>query len=206
MTDTYSASITTNTELYKNPAQFPQPQSKTSAELSGGDIQYEYNLTTPYRLIGSASYVINEVKDVKKQKGFITADIEYVNHKGTRYSEVNSEDASYYDALNEVIKERYKNAVNFKIGGELKFEKIMARAGFASFGNPYADETGLKAHRTNVSAGLGYRHFGMFIDLTYVHSFIGDSHIPYYLTDKPNTLAEADNNRGGLMLTVGFKL
>ena len=203
MTDTYSASITAQTENY---TVLPQPQTKTSGELSGGDIQYEYNLTTPLRVIGSASFVINEVKDVKKQKGFITADIEYVNHNGTRFSEVNEEDASYYDALNEVIKERYKGAFNFKVGGELKFEKVMARAGFASYGNPYSDITGLKANRTMLSGGLGYRHFGMFIDLTYVHSFIGDSHIPYYLSDKPNPLAEADNSRGGLMLTVGFKL
>jgi hypothetical protein len=206
MTDRYTASITTNTELYTDPNLFPQPQTKTSEELEGGDVIYEYNLTTPYRVIGSASYVINEVRDVKKQKGFITADIEYVNHRSTRYGEVNTEDANYYDALNEVIKERYKGAVNIKIGGELKFDKIMARAGFASFGNPYADVTGLKAHRTMLSGGLGYRHYGMFIDLTYVHSFIGDNHIPYFLTDKPNPLAEANNNRGGLMLTVGFKL
>ncbi len=203
MTDTYSASITTNTEQYTT---LPQPQTKSSNELSDGELQYEYNLTTPLRVVGSASFVINEVRDVKKQKGFITADIEYVNHNGTRYSEINPDDASYYDALNEVIKERYKGAFNFKVGGELKFEKIMARAGFASFGNPYSEETGLKANRTMLSGGLGYRHFGMFIDLTYVHSFIGDSHIPYFLTDKPNALAEANNNRGGLVLTVGFKL
>ncbi len=206
MTDKYSAAISTNSENYTNTTTFPQPQTQTSAALQGSDVVYEYNLTTPYRLIGSLSYVLNEVRDVKQQKGFITADIEYVNHRGVRYNEINEGDAEYYDALNDVIKERYKGAVNFKVGGELKFEKIMARAGFASFGNPYAEETGLKANRTLVSGGLGYRHMGMFIDLTYVHSFIGDSHIPYYLTDKPNAVADANNNRGVVMLTVGFKL
>lgn len=203
MTDTYNASITANTERY---TVLPQPQTKTSAELEGSDIVYEYNLTTPYRFIGSVSYVINEDRDVKKQKGFLTADIEYVNHRGTRYNEINNEDAGYYDALNEVIKERFRGAINLKVGGELKFDKIMARAGFASFGNPYSESTGLKANRTMVSGGLGYRHYGMFVDLTYVHSFIGDSHIPYFLNDKPNPVAEGNNSRGGLLLTVGFKL
>jgi hypothetical protein len=203
MTDRYSASITTNTENYTNQQ---QPLSQNSGELHGGVVEYEYNLTTPYRAIGSLSYVLNEVRDVKQQKGFITADIEYVNHRGVRYSELNEADADYYDALNEVIKERYKGAINFKVGGEVKFEKIMARAGFATFGNPYSEVTGLKANRTSLSGGLGYRHMGMFVDLTYVHSFIGDSHIPYFLTDKPNTVADANNSRGGIMLTVGFKL
>lgn len=204
MTDSYSAMITTNTEKY---TVYPQPLFKGSNELSGADkIEYEYNLTTPYRLIGSFSYVVNEVRDVKKQRGFITADVEYVNHRGVRYKEVNTEDAEYYDGLNDVIKDRYKNAINFKVGGELKFEKIMARLGFASYGNPYSDVTGLKANRTLLSGGLGYRHQGMFVDLTYVHSFIGDSHIPYYLTDKPNMVADAKNSKGGLIMTVGFKL
>lgn len=203
MTDTYSASMTTNTEKYTI---YPQPVSESSSNLNGGEVKYEYNLTTPYRFIGSFSYVVNEVKDVKRQKGFITADIEYVNHRGVRFGEVDEADAAYYDALNETIKGRYKGAFNFKVGGELKFEKIMARAGFAAYGNPYAEETGLKANRSIISGGLGYRHQGMFIDLTYMYSFIGDSHIPYYLTDKANTVADGNNNKGGLVLTLGFKL
>jgi hypothetical protein len=213
MTDTYSATIVANTENY---TVFSQPLSKTSQELinenasngSGNPDRgvYEYNLTTPYRFIGSASYVINEVRDVKKQRGFITGDIEYVNHRGVRYNEIEEGDAAYYNSLNEAIKERYKATFNFKLGGELKFEKVMARAGFASYGNPYASVTGLKTKRTLLSGGLGYRHHGMFVDLTYVHAFIGDVNIPYFLEDKPNPIADGDNSRGTVMLTVGFKL
>jgi long-subunit fatty acid transport protein len=213
MTDTYFASLVANTEKYTI---YPQPLSKTSQELinenqSNGSTNpdigvYEYNLTTPYRFIGSASYVINEVRDVKRQKGFITADVEYVNYRGVRYSEIDEGDKAYYDGLNDVIKERYKGALNVKVGGELKFEKVMARAGFATYGSPYASETGLKTKRTMLSGGLGYRHHGIFVDLTYVHAFIGDVNIPYFLEDKPNPIADGDNSRGTVMLTVGFKL
>jgi len=213
MTDTYFASLVANTEKYTI---YPQPLSKTSQELinenqSNGSTNpdigvYEYNLTTPYRFIGSASYVINEVRDVKRQKGFITADVEYVNYRGVRYSEIDEGDKAYYDGLNDVIKERYKGALNVKVGGELKFEKVMARAGFATYGSPYASETGLKTKRTMLSGGLGYRHHGIFVDLTYVHAFIGDLNIPYFLEDKPNPIADGDNSRGTVMLTVGFKL
>lgn len=213
MTDTYTASITTNTENYTI---FQQPLTETSGNLIQQNINngsqnpdrgvYEYNLTTPYRFIGSASYVLNEVKDVKQQKGFLTADVEYVNHRGVRYGAIDPGDEPYYDGLNEIIKQTYRGAFNLRLGGELKFEKIMARAGFATFGNPYSQETGLKVTRNMLSGGLGYRHYGMFIDLTYVHSFIGTVHIPYFLEDKPNPIAEGSNTRGGIMLTLGFKL
>lgn len=216
MTDTYIASITTDTENYTDPVLFPQPLTETSDNLIQRNINenasntdrgvYEYNLTTPYRFIASASYVINEVRDVKKQKGFITADLEYIRHSAVRFSALNPGDEAYYENLNEIIKANYRGAFNLKIGGELKFEKIMARAGFATFGNPYSEEVGLNLSRNIISGGVGYRHLGMFIDLTYSHQFIGSVHIPYFLEDKPNPIADGSHNRGVVMLTLGFKL
>ena len=42
-----------------------------------------YNLVTPWRAIASASYVFREIKDTRKQRAFLSADIEYVNYKGS---------------------------------------------------------------------------------------------------------------------------
>ncbi len=206
MTDEISSAITTNSEKY---TVYPQPISKTSEELKGNSVagKYDYNLTTPYKLLGSISYVINEAKDIKQQKGFITADIDYVNYRGTRYSAsdgTNADDVKYYNSLNEVIKGRYKGNFNFRIGGELKFKTIMARAGYAYMGSPYASKD-LQGTRNIVSGGLGYRNKGMFIDLTYAHNFIKASTVPYYLTDKASPVADGKNSKGTIVLTVGFK-
>ncbi|HSC52915.1 MAG TPA: hypothetical protein VLC98_04815 [Phnomibacter sp.] len=206
MSDRISSSITTNSENYTI---YPQPMSKTSDELKGSSTagEYEYNITTPYRLIGSISYVINEVKSIKQQKGFITADIEYVNYKGTRYRAGDGtvvDDVNYYNDLNESIKNLYKAAFNFRLGGELKFKTIMARLGYAYMGSPYQISE-LKANRNIVSGGLGYRHRSVFVDLTYAHAFIKNSHVPYWLQDKANPIADGKNNRGNVVLTVGFK-
>jgi len=218
LTDTYTASMTTNTENYTNTfvPPIPQPVTETSQGLINKNASvgspnpdrgvYEYSLTTPMRFIGSASFVINEVRDVKKQKGFITADIEYVTHNTTRYRSINEGDELYYNAVNDEIKAMYRGAINLRLGGELKFEKVMVRAGLASIGNPYSDASGLSAKRTLVSGGLGYRHMGMFIDLAYVHAFIRDSHVPYRLEDKPSPIADSRNTRGNVVLTFGFKL
>lgn len=206
MTDKISSQMETNTENY---TVYQQPATKTSDDLKGNSSagEYRYQLSTPYRLLGSFSYVINEVKEIKQQKGFLTADIEYVNYRGVRYSAddpSNADDVDYYNAMNDVIKERYKGAFNLRLGGELKFKTIMGRAGFAYMGSPYANKE-MKGNRMLLSGGLGYRNAGMFIDLTYQHALIKSSDVPYYLEDKPVPIADGRNSRGMVVLTVGFK-
>ncbi len=56
-----------------------------------------------------------------------------------------------------------------------------------------------------LSGGLGYRNKGMFVDLTYVHALINYSHVPYWLADKANVVADGRNSRGNIVLTFGFK-
>jgi len=208
MTDKISATLTANTERYTNK---PQPVTTTSGELADPNApagSFDYSLTSPMKLVGSVSYVINEVNNVKQQKGFITADVEYVNQGGSRYhagDNATNDDILYYEALNELIKDRYKGVVNVRVGGELKFNTIMARAGFAYFSNPYRDAE-LKGSRMTLSGGLGYRNKGFFVDMTYVHAIINTNHVPYYLQDKASPLAEARNTRGNVILTFGVKI
>ena len=80
----------------------------------------------------------------------------------------------------------------------------MIRLGFAYYGNPYKEKE-LKANRMLLSGGLGYRHRGFFIDLTYVHSINKDVNFPYVLEDRANTFASLRNNRGNVAATIGVK-
>jgi|SRR5215204_659459 len=166
---------------------------------------FKYDLVSPWKFLISASYVLHETEDVTRQKGFITADVEYVTHKGSKFSsaEENGDD-SYYKGVNAAIKEVYKNAFNFRVGGELKFKTIMTRLGFSLYSNPYK-ESALEGRKMNLSGGLGYRNKGIFVDLTYVHSLNKDANLPYRLSDKPNTFAEINDSNGNILLTVGFK-
>lgn len=203
LTDTRSASLEAETENYNHFAKI------SSAELNGGsDAKTKYQLLSPWKLIFSGSYVFREVQDVKKQKGFISADIEYLYHRGTTFysnaDQPSADDKAYYKSLTSVVRNDFKGAFNFRLGGELKFNTIMARLGFAYYGNPYKDSN-LKANRVIVSGGLGYRHKGVFIDLTYAHSFSKDVNFPYILEDRANTFASLKQQRGNIIATVGFK-
>lgn len=203
LTDTRTTTLKTELE---NPVAAFSVSSQTFTNNQPGEAKYIQS--TPFKAIISGSYVFREIQDVTKQKGFITADIEYVSHRGSRFSsdneEVTPEEKNYYKALNTVVKNNYKGNFNFRLGGELKFKIIMARLGFAYYSNPYKDAE-YKASRMLLSGGLGYRNKGFFIDLTYVHAMSKDVNIPYRLEDRANTYASLKENRGNIAATVGFK-
>ncbi len=201
--DKRNTSLETNTENYNGLA------SVSSDNFTNGQPgESKYTMLTPWKVLFSGSYVFREIEDVRKQKGFITADIEYVGYKnGSFYSANENPDANelnYYKGLNNVIRNQYKGNFNFRAGGELKFNVIMARLGFAYYTNPYKDAA-LKANKMLLSGGLGYRNKGFFIDLTYVHSFSKDVDFAYRLQDKSNSFATVDTQRGNVVATVGFK-
>lgn len=200
--DEIRAQMTTNTENYAG------TQSISSDALNSGNAgRREYVQVTPYRIIASGSYVFREVSDTRKQRAFLTADIEFVNYQGGRFYSGEDEDPiadDYYKAVAMATKDYLKGNFNFRLGGELKFNIWMVRLGGGYYGSPYEDKE-LKAHRIVTCGGLGYRNKGIFIDATYNHNFVKDVNFPYRLNDKANTFAERGGGRGNVMLTLGFK-
>jgi hypothetical protein len=203
LTDKYSAEVVTDLEGYGGAG----IKRQSSTDLNEGQqLESKYNLNTPLKAGASASYVFREVENVKNQRGFITADIEYVNYKGASFKASDKTDVAakdYYSTLNKTMDNLYRNAFNFRIGGEVKFNTMMFRLGGAYYGNPYKNET---ANLYKVSGGLGYRNKGIFVDLTYVYSINKDVHYPYLLQDKPNSAASLRNNAGNIIATIGFKI
>jgi long-subunit fatty acid transport protein len=184
--------------------------SVSSETVNNGPVpDSRYSLTTPTKVILSGSYVFREVSNVKRQRAFISADIEYLNYKWSRFSDVNQqtdESKAYYKPFNDAVKASYKGAFNFRLGGEVKFNIVMARLGFAYYGSPYKDNA-LSSPRMNLSGGLGYRDKGIFVDLTYTYRMNKDVHFPYRLeAPRSNTFATLKDNGGQIMLTFGCKI
>lgn len=181
-------------------------------DITGGsDFTYAYTLSTPWRAAASVSYVFREIKDVTKQKGFITADLELVNYRSMRYSTnefANAGDIDFFRGVNNDIVNLYRMALNARIGGEVKFKTFMVRGGFNYLGSPYVKDAlpdNIRAWTMTPSVGIGYRDKGIFTDLTYAHAFGRNIHFPYMLAD--NTFPFARNNffAGQVVATVGFK-
>jgi len=203
--DKYTATVTTNTENYQGTL----TQSSTTF-TNDAPSDFKYTLWNPYRIIASGSYVLREVQDVTKQKGFLTADIEYVNYKFPTFAvEGGSSDQSakdYLKTVNKAIDKAYKGAFNFRAGGELKFTTVMARLGFAYYGNPYQNLNGEKGSRLQLSGGLGYRNKGFFVDLGYTYTMTKDVNFPYRLQYSAYSGANIKGSGSNILLTVGFKI
>lgn len=208
MKDIHSSNLTTRLESDSGTIESFSADSKLFTNNTEGESRYSQ--TTPFRALLSASYVFREEEDIKRQRGFITADIEYVAHGGSRFRSQNEEpsasEKSYYRELNNTIKDLYRGTFNFRLGGEIKYHVIMARLGFSYYSNPYKDRSALKAGQMLFSGGLGYRDRGFFIDLGYVYNASKDVNFPYRLSDRANTFANLKEFRSTVTVTAGFKL
>lgn len=207
LTDKNTAEITTNTENYQGTL------TSKLEDVTGTRSQLSYLHITPLKLMGSASYVLREIQDVSRQRGFLTADVEYVFYPMSSYHATDTEQQpadpetqAYFKQLNQAIGRAYKGAFNFKAGGELKFTTVMVRAGVAYYGNPYKDIHDESGHRLNLSGGLGYRNKGFFIDATYVHSLTKNVDVAYRVQNAAYYNADLRNAAGKVFLTFGFKI
>ena len=202
LTDRYSAQVITDMEGYGGPG----VKQQSSLDLNNGQLlESKYNLVTPFKAIISGSWIVNEVENVQNQHGFITADLEYVNYKGMSFQAYDINDTAavnYYSSLTKVTRSLYQNNINFRLGGELKYNTYMFRLGGAFYGNPYQNA---KANIFKISGGVGYRNRGIFIDLTYIYTLTKDINYPYLLQDKPNVPAYLKGKNSNVVATIGFK-
>ncbi len=198
--DEYTTTISTDLEGYAGSGKLTQ----SSTDLVGQAGIYQYSFLNPWRVMGGVSYVFREVNDVTRQKAFISADVEYVNYASSSFDETDQGSTGYFNDLNNTIDNQFSSAINFKLGGELKFNTWMVRGGFGYFSNPYKDKS-VKASKMNISGGLGYRNKGKFIDLTYVHQIAKDVYYPYRLEDNAFFPVNVNGGVGNIILTVGLK-
>lgn len=161
---------------------------------------FDYNLTTPWRGILSASAILGTV-------GFITADYEYVDYSTARFN-YDPQYSADQIAVNDEIRNNYKAASNLRIGAEVRVTSIfMLRAGFGYYGNPYQQSYGIDGSSISFSGGLGFRFTHFFIDAAYTHVQYKNPELPYAQTD-PNIavpVASIQSSLNNAVITVGFK-
>lgn len=155
----------------------------------------EYNLRTPYRINGGISAVFN--------RGLISADVEFVDHKSIRLSNT---DNLLEMQFNDNVAANYQGALNYKVGGELMIiPEFLLRAGYNRQGNPYQNAD-YKAQ--SFTGGLGFRFGNYYVDATYQHWRQEYSAAPYTFTeemDLASPIADVRNSRNNVFLTIGAK-
>lgn len=199
MTDLYQARLSTNyatdtlaTFFQKDGFEFEVVYDNVPRRnFAETDIlEAEYTIVTPYRLKGGASVFLGK-------KGFLSADLEYVGYKSTRFRDSQNLGLGE-DIENDFISSTYKNAINVRVGGEMRIKDFRARAGFAYYGQPATDESANP--QLFITAGAGYRNKNFFVDVAAVAQYNEFQYNPYSIQGAANPIATG--SRSGLKLAV----
>ncbi len=153
--------------------------------------EYEYRLTTPYRVLGNAAFFFGNY-------GFINVDYEFADYGFMR---MRADDYSFRKE-NMDIQNIYRGTHTIRIGGEINLSPMAVRAGFAHTTNPYVAETERDGSMNVFSAGLGWRGQFNYIDFAYMFQQTKDRDVfyaasPYYYE---NTISKHN-----FVLTFGWK-
>jgi hypothetical protein len=135
---------------------------------------FDYTFTTPLRLNGGATFFFNK-------NGFISGDVEFVDYSKMK---LRGENGSL-ETDQETVKDLYASAINFRVGGEYRVQKLRLRLGYNLKGNPYnSDVIDLKTQ--TFSGGIGYRSDKFFLDLATSYRNLENSYAPYILDNPDN--------------------
>ena len=172
-------------------------ETELSAEFVDGEFfadgfifqEFDYNITTPSRLRGGATFFINK-------SGFITTEVEYVDYSGGNIS--GTDNGDFFDENNQVIN-RYDQVLNYRIGAEYRHDILRLRGGFAYLDDPF--DNNLEQAESQFTFGAGIRKQEFYVDVAVVGVNAPKSRISPY-PGAPSAIVENDNTR--VTFTVGF--
>ncbi len=143
--------------------------SVTSEDRSGQQLtedsptgNFDYFVTTPYRFISSASFIIGN-------HGVINADYEITDYSSARLSADNTFGTTVADfsTENQHIRNNFKLTNNIRIGTEWRLDPFKIRAGYRHQGNAINDAFKANTGSSIYSIGFGIKQDSYYFDITY---------------------------------------
>lgn len=160
---------------------------------------FSYNLRTPLKASAGISYVIGGT-------ALISADVDYVDYASMRFSDVDGYDRNTINDNNAFIKESYKEAINYRVGAEVKVtNEFSLRAGYGVNGNGVKGGDNKFYQGQYYTGGIGYRVDNYYFDVAYQNYKTNFSSSPYLLDDYSEPVADVKSNRNNVFLTFGVR-
>ncbi|HHT21979.1 MAG TPA: hypothetical protein GXZ87_01535 [Bacteroidales bacterium] len=201
-------------------------EARTNLKTPDGGATQSFHLQTPLQVQLSAAYLFGK-------KGLISAEYNFVNYTGMRFSDEDGQmDSFRLENLGEIVNGKQvggmsdvlRNGHVLKVGGEFKpLPTFALRAGYAlhtGATNPKYEEgkmIRLETRNTNTeyfeqeaahyfTAGLGVREAGWFLDFAYSLRTQKENFYPYQFNREDLKPAEINTNNHNLVVTLGLKL
>ncbi len=214
LTDNFSTRITydytIDEERFVFTAPFDGPQEGN----------FNYNMSSPWAVLGNMSYVITIVdkKTMKKERirkkedaprlflGFLTAQFKYIDFSKARYDYSGRGNGDQFqfeeDLVNESIRNTLSQSLQMNFGAEYALGGLRVRGGLAMIQSPFeGDDT----FNNTYSVGLGYRFERIFIDFAYQWNKMETLYIPYNAAFVPISEVENTTRLSRFILTAGYK-
>ena len=121
---------------------------------------FDYSINSPMRFNNGVAILFGK-------KGLLSVDYEIVD-----YSQGELKTDVFYQSIedsNDLIKDIYQSTGNLRIGTEWRLNAYSLRAGYAKFGNAFANDLNDNS-QTSYTFGAGYRHNQISMDVAFIHS------------------------------------
>lgn len=191
MTDSYDAYIRGNTV------------SAGSHEWYSPLGRYDYQLTTPWRLIAGAAVMAGS-------HGLISVDYELVDYSAMRYrfrSLGSGDERNLERQINETIASKYTTSSTFRVGAEAVLDIFRLRLGAAYSTSPFAADIRPDDDLTRLSwsAGAGLRANRIFADAAVVWQQQQEFFQPYTLSTQEVPGVSLKKTLTDVVFTVGYR-
>ena len=155
-----------------------------------------YNLNTPMRLSGGATFFFGK-------NGFISADIDYLDYSRSR---INSRDFNP-NADNQEIRILYGQTLNYRVGGEYRFDIWRIRGGYGYYGDPFQQSSIVNRNAQQYTGGFGARLNKFYVDFAYMYTLSDQLYSSYTLIENGvniGPIIQVRNRISTGMMTFGF--
>lgn len=156
---------------------------------------YDYQLTSPFKAIGSIGLVFGKV-------GLLGVEYEFVDYTTAR---LRANDY-FFGSENNSIETEYTQTGNIKIGGEIKYGALSFRAGYGLYGSPYrAGHINENAITSSYNAGFGIKSNDFYFDMAFNYTTSSEKYFLYdpYVINIPSV--DVNNSNIKVLVTFGFK-
>jgi hypothetical protein len=194
ITDSYQASLAADWNDFFYGDLIGGDTTLNYMEASTAELITQYKLSAPFKASFGAAIFLGKL-------GFITADLEYLDYSSTW---LQGEDFSL-DNDNTYIQNNYTEALNIKIGAEMRLDDLRFRGGYALDQVPVTADLNYNSSNHRISLGAGLHIENFFADFTVVNSFVKGDYKPYVLADGSEPRVELSKNNYSGFLTLGFK-
>ena len=125
---------------------------------------FEYFVTTPYRFVSSAAFVVGS-------RGVINGDYEIIDYSTARITEDNAFGSADFSSENNRIRNNFRATHNIRVGTEWRLDPFRLRAGYRYQGDPLKNSFNVDNSSSTYSVGFGIKQEDYYFDMSYLQRF-----------------------------------